>query len=283
MRVVYFRPPKPYAAAAAGEPLAPAPAGRRRPRRDDRRRGDRRGVDGRRRGPRPLARHPRPRSRAGRARHAGRLRRALARGDRRGARRRRVPPRPRAGRGRRAGAVRALEVRRRRHQRRGPLLPRDRLGAALDRPHRRVLRPPPGLPRGAHEGGRVGRRGADPRPRPAHRQGLRARRGARRVPRPAATPGSRCSSISRRCCTRRRWWSTARGPRWAPSTSTTAPSSFTTRSRSASPTSTSPGCSTEAFENDLERSERIDPDRWDRRGPVQRLGEAASTLLRREL
>jgi cardiolipin synthase len=40
---------------------------------------------------------------------------------------------------------------------------------------------------------------------------------------------------------------------------------------------------TESFEKDLERSERIDPDRWAQRGPVQRLGESASTLLRREL
>ena len=40
---------------------------------------------------------------------------------------------------------------------------------------------------------------------------------------------------------------------------------------------------TESFEKDLERSERIDPERWAQRGPVQRLGEAASTLLRREL
>ena len=40
---------------------------------------------------------------------------------------------------------------------------------------------------------------------------------------------------------------------------------------------------TESFEKDLERSQRIDPDRWAQRGPVQRLAESASTLLRREL
>ena len=40
---------------------------------------------------------------------------------------------------------------------------------------------------------------------------------------------------------------------------------------------------TESFEEDLERSERIDPQRWAQRGPAQRLGETASTLLRREL
>ena len=69
----------------------------------------------------------------------------------------------------------------------------------------------------------------------------------------------------------------------ARSTSTTARSSSTTRRRSASRRATSPGRSTESFEHDLERSERIDPERWERRGPVQRLGEAACTLVRREL
>jgi cardiolipin synthase len=40
---------------------------------------------------------------------------------------------------------------------------------------------------------------------------------------------------------------------------------------------------TAAFEKDLERSERIDPDRWNGRGPAHRAGEAATRLLRREL
>ena len=40
---------------------------------------------------------------------------------------------------------------------------------------------------------------------------------------------------------------------------------------------------TAAFERDLARSERIDPRRWSRRGPVLRAGEAAGRLLRREL
>lgn len=40
---------------------------------------------------------------------------------------------------------------------------------------------------------------------------------------------------------------------------------------------------TEAFEHDLERSERIEPGRWEGRGPLQRLSEAATTVLRREL
>jgi cardiolipin synthase len=40
---------------------------------------------------------------------------------------------------------------------------------------------------------------------------------------------------------------------------------------------------TEQFERDLECSERIAPDRWAQRGPVQRAGEAALKLARREL
>ena len=39
----------------------------------------------------------------------------------------------------------------------------------------------------------------------------------------------------------------------------------------------------EAFERDLERSDEIELDRWRHRGPAQRLGEAATTVLRREL
>jgi cardiolipin synthase len=40
---------------------------------------------------------------------------------------------------------------------------------------------------------------------------------------------------------------------------------------------------TEQFERDLEVSERIEPGRWNRRGPAQRAGEAALKLARREL
>jgi cardiolipin synthase A/B len=40
---------------------------------------------------------------------------------------------------------------------------------------------------------------------------------------------------------------------------------------------------TEQFERDLERSDRIDPERWSGRGPFQRAGESALKLLRREL
>jgi cardiolipin synthase len=40
---------------------------------------------------------------------------------------------------------------------------------------------------------------------------------------------------------------------------------------------------TEVFERDLEVSERMDPDRWRRRGPLQRAAERATTLARREL
>jgi cardiolipin synthase A/B len=40
---------------------------------------------------------------------------------------------------------------------------------------------------------------------------------------------------------------------------------------------------TEQFERDLERSDRIDPERWWRRGPFQRTAESALKLARREL
>ena len=40
---------------------------------------------------------------------------------------------------------------------------------------------------------------------------------------------------------------------------------------------------TEQFERDLEVSDRIEPDRWQDRGPLQRAGEAALKLARREL
>jgi cardiolipin synthase A/B len=39
----------------------------------------------------------------------------------------------------------------------------------------------------------------------------------------------------------------------------------------------------EQFERDLEVSERIAPDRWQARGPLQRAGEAALKVARREL
>jgi cardiolipin synthase len=40
---------------------------------------------------------------------------------------------------------------------------------------------------------------------------------------------------------------------------------------------------TDQFEKDLERSERIEPERWKRRGPLQRASESALKLARREL
>ena len=99
----------------------------------------------------------------------------------------------------------------------------------LDRPDRRLLRPPAGVHRRALLGGRARRAGADRRPRPAHRQGLRPRRRARRLRAAARRPGSSSTSTSRRCCTRSRWSSTAPGRRSGRSTSTTARSSSTTR------------------------------------------------------
>jgi cardiolipin synthase len=37
------------------------------------------------------------------------------------------------------------------------------------------------------------------------------------------------------------------------------------------------------FEEDIERAERIDPDRWEKRGIVQRAKEAAVSVLDREI
>ena len=86
----YFRPPKPYAIRRVnnrthrkllivdGKVGMTGGVGHRRP------------VDRQRAGPRPLARHARARPRADRARPAGRLRRELAGGDRRRARRART-------------------------------------------------------------------------------------------------------------------------------------------------------------------------------------------------
>ena len=89
---------------------------------------------------------------------------------------RRVPPGARAGGRRRADAGRALERQGRRHQRRGALLPRDRLGAAS-----RSSSPPPTSfrarrsPRPSATPRARGRR-PDAGPRPAHRQGRRPNR-----------------------------------------------------------------------------------------------------------
>ena len=185
---------------------------------------------------------------------------------------------------RRADAGRPLERQGRRHQRRGALLPGDRLGARVDRAHRRLLRPPAGVHRRALLGGRARRRGAHPGPRA--RTSTRASSGS-----PGAPPTTSCSrracgctSTSRRCCTRRRCASTAPGRRSGRSTSTTARFSSTTRSRSASGTSASPASSREAFARDLERSDGDRaPAAGTAAGPLQRAAEAATTVLRREL
>ena len=250
---------------AGREPHAPARADRRRQGRDDRRSRDRRGVDGRRRGLRPLARHARPGPRARRPRAPGRVRGELARGHRRGARRRGLPARPRAGRRRRAHAARPLERQGRRHQRRGPLLPRDRLGAALDRAHRRLLRPAAGVHAGALRRRRARRRRPGPGPRPAHRQGVRADRRAGRPTSACWTPGCGCSSTSRRCCTRRR---SAVDGMW----SSVGTVNFDNRSFQLHDEVTLgvwderfAGELHEAFERDLERSDEIEPERWRRR------------------
>ena len=78
-----------------------------------------------------------------------RVRGELARGDRRGARRRGLPARDRAGRATAARYGRALQRGRRGLQHRGALLPRDRGGARDARPHRGVLRAAARVRRGA--------------------------------------------------------------------------------------------------------------------------------------
>ena len=146
------------------------------------------------RGPRPLARHARARRGAGGARAVRRVRGELARGDRRGARRRRLPARPARGGGRRADDGRALQRRRRRLQHRGALLPRDRGGARDARPHRRLLRAAPGVHRGAPGRGRARRARARARAGREHRQAARLGRRAG-VLRRAARGGRRALRV----------------------------------------------------------------------------------------
>ena len=164
---------------ARGQPHPPQDPHRRRARRADRRGRHRGGVDGRRRGHRPLARHARARRGAGGARAVRRVRRELAGGDRRGARRRRVPARARGNGGRRADDGRALERRRRRLQRRGALLPRDRRRERVARPDRGLLRAAPGVHGGAPGRGRARRARARARPGLEHRQAAGLDRGPR--------------------------------------------------------------------------------------------------------
>ena len=186
VRVARFRPLKPYAIRRANNRTHRKILVADGQRRDDRRRRHRRGVDGQRRGPRPLARHPRAHPRPGRPRAAGRVRRQLARGDRRGPHRRRLPPRAGAGR---TAAGRCRSSARRPAwatptSRRCTSSPWRRRGSAsisLPRTSPRGRR----SSRRSREAARARRRGARPRPRPAHRQGLRPRRRPRGLRRAA--------------------------------------------------------------------------------------------------
>ena len=157
--------------------------------------------------------------------------------------------------------------RRRRHERRGALLPRDRLRArarssspprtscrgrrssrrCATRPsaasHVRVLVPGPHIDKGfVRVGGRAGLRAS------------------------CWTAACGSSSTSRRCCTRRRWPSTAPGRR-------VGSVNFDNRSFQLHDEATLcvsseafAGELTEQFERDLEVSEGIEPERWRRRG-----------------
>ena len=157
----------------------------------------------------------------------GAVRRELARGDRRGAGRRGRPARARPrGRRRRADAARALQRRRRRHERRDALLPHDRLRPASDRHDVGLLRAParpsrPRWPTRPRAGSRV--RVLVPGP---HIDKDVVRAAARSIYGQLLAGGrAASSSTSRRCSTRSRWWSTARGRPSARRTSTTARSS----------------------------------------------------------
>ena len=268
---------------AGRQPHPPARAGRRRQGRDDRRRRDRRGVDGRCRRPRPLARYPRPGARAGRPRAPGSVRGELARGDRRGARGRATTSRPRAGRGRRPDAGRALERQGRRHQRRGALLPRDRLGASA----RSSSRPPTSFPRPAFTRGalrrrRARRRGPGPGPRAAHRQGLRPRRRAGGLRDAARRRACGCSSTSRRCSTRRR--SGRRHVVVGRHGQLRQP--LVPAPRRGHAVRLGRALRRRAARGVRARSRALGRDRpgpLARRGPAQRVSETATTLLRREL
>ena len=128
----------------------------------------------------------------GRARPVRRLRGELARGDRRGAGRRRLPARARGGRRRRADAGRALERGRRRHERRGALLPRDRRRRAS----RSTSPPPTSCPRPAFtealvDAARARRARARARAGRAHRQ-------ARACGSPGARATTSCSTAASR-------------------------------------------------------------------------------------
>ena len=82
-------------------------------------------------------------------------------------------PELRAGRRRRRDAGRPLDGGGRRHERRGAVLPGDRLRAQDAAPHVGVLRAAAGVHRGADRRRAARRRRPGARPRAAHRQGLR--------------------------------------------------------------------------------------------------------------
>ena len=214
MNVARFRPLKPYAHPAREQPHAPQAADRRRQGRPDRRRRDRRGVDGQRAGPRPLARHARARHGPGRC--CG-LQGAFAENwleaTGRRARRRRPPARPRARpRRRRADAGRAL---------RAP-------GSATRTPRRSTSSPSPPRASGCTSPRRTSRRGRRSPRRSATRPtaastsasscpAATSTRGscgppAARSTRSSSTAACASGSTARPCCTRRRSSSTARGP-----------------------------------------------------------------------
>ena len=231
-RCFCFRPPKPYAIKRVANRTHRRAADRRRQGRDDRRGRDRSGVDGRCRGLRRTGATPTSASagpwsagcRAPSRRTGWRARARSSPGEDY------LPElEPLDGGGR--DAARPLQREGRRHQRRGPLLPRDRLGQRSIDLTCRLLRAAAGVHRGPLRGGAgaASKSGSWCPGRTSTRGSCGP--GAGRPTASCWRRGCGCSSTSRRCCTRRRSASTAPGRPSGRSTSTTALSSSTTRSR----------------------------------------------------
>ena len=167
---------------------------------------------------------------------------------------------------RRRDAGRALARRGRRHERRGALLPRDRLRAASARPHGGVLRAAAGVHRGAVRRGRARRRASASSSRAAHIDKGFVRHGRARAPTRQllrlrrADLGVRPDDAARQDAVVDGAWSSVGSV------------NFDNRSFQLHDEVTLCVCSRAfadeldaQFERDLEVSEEIDPERWRRR------------------
>ena len=169
--------------------------------------------------------------------------------------------------GRRPGPADPLQRRRRRHQRRGDLLPGDRLGPPHARHLRRLLRPSPRLHQSARRSGRTGSRGARRRPRP-HIDKEFVRQAGRAAYEPLLEAGVRIFEYQPTMLHAK---SMAVDGCWA----TVGTINFDNRSFQLNDeiTLARPRASASArrwsrdFDADVARSEEIDADRWRHRGP----------------